>query len=43
MEDYKPNSNKFKEEQKQRESDKKIEKVVTGKVITRKKSNFSRL
>lgn len=42
MEDYKPNSNKFKEEQKQRESDKKIEKVVTGKVITRKKSKVSR-
>lgn len=37
MEDYKPNSNRFKEEQKEKEREK-IEKVVTGKVITRKKS-----
>lgn len=34
--DYKPNSNRFKEEQKNK--DKKIEKVVTGNVITKKKS-----
>ena len=34
---YKPNSNKYKEEQKQQEREK-VEKVVTGKVITRKKS-----
>ena len=34
--DYKPNSNRFKEEQKNK--DIKIEKVVTGNVITKKKS-----
>lgn len=43
MNDYKPNSNRFKEEQKQKEQGKKVEKVVTGKVITRKKSGFSKL
>lgn len=35
--DYKPNSHKYKEEQK-----KKVEKVVTGKVKTRKKSEVSK-
>lgn len=39
MNDYKPNSNRFKEEQKE----KKIEKVVTGKVVTRKKSSIRKL
>ena len=37
MEDYKPNSNKFKEENKE----KKVEKVVTGKVITKKRSKMN--
>lgn len=36
MEDYKPNSHKFREEQK--DSQRKVEKVVTGAVKTRKKS-----
>lgn len=43
MEEYRPNSNRFKEEQKDKEREKKIEKVVTGKVITRKKSKLSKL
>ena len=43
MEDYKPNSNRFKEEQKNKLPEKKVEKVVTGKVVTRKKSVFSKL
>ena len=38
MEDYKPNSNKFKEENKE----KKVEKVVTGKVITKKRSKMNK-
>ena len=42
MDDYKPNSNRFKEEQR-RDNEKKIEKVVTGKVVTKKKSKFSKL
>lgn len=42
MNDYKPNSNRFKEEQKQAEQDKKVEKVVTGPVVTRKKSGLSK-
>ena len=42
-EEYKPNSNRFKEEQKQKETERKtLEKVVTGKVITKKKSKFSK-
>lgn len=36
MNDYKPNSNRFKEEQKE----KKIEKVVTGQISTRKKNGL---
>lgn len=43
MEDYKPNSNRFKEEQKSIENKRKVEKVVTGKVITKKKSKFSKI
>lgn len=43
MENYKPNSNRFKEEQKANEREKKVEKVVTGKVITKKKSKISKL
>lgn len=42
MNDYKPNSNRFKEEQKTKAPEKKVEKVVTGKVITKKKSAFSK-
>lgn len=38
MTEYKPNSNKFKEEQRKKEQEKKVEKVVTGPVVTRKKS-----
>lgn len=42
MDDYKPNSNRYKEEQKSKAQtpDKKVEKVVTGAVITRKKSGI---
>lgn len=40
MEDYKANSNRFKEEQKNKLVEKKVEKVVTGPVITKKKSAF---
>lgn len=43
MENYKPNSNRFKEEQKDKEREKKVEKVVTGKVVTRKPSKFRKL
>ena len=44
MNDYKPNSNRFKEEQKNnKEREKKVEKVVTGKVITKKKSALSKI
>lgn len=44
MSDYKPNSHRFKEEQKQadRTERKKLEKVVTGTVKTRKKSEISK-
>lgn len=39
MEDYKPNSNRFKEEQKEKEREKRVDKpVVTGKVVTKKPS-----
>lgn len=41
--DYKPNSHRYKEEQKNKETEKKVEKVVTGKVIAKKKSGFSKL
>ena len=39
MSDYKPNSNRYKNEQKNQEREK-VEKVVTGKVITKKKSSL---
>lgn len=39
MENYQPNSNRFKTEQKEKQ-EKKVEKVVTGKVITKKKSGL---
>lgn len=44
MEDYKSNSNRLKEEQKTKTNvpEKKIEKVVSGKVVTRKKSALSK-
>lgn len=43
--DYKPNSHGYKEAQKNKAAlaEKKVEKVVTGKVVTRKKSVFSKL
>ena len=41
MENYKPNSHRYKNEQKNQEREK-IEKVVTGKVITKKKSSLSK-
>ena len=43
MNEYKPNSNRFKDEQKAKEREKKVEKVVTGKVITKKKNAISKL
>lgn len=47
MEDYKPNSNRFKDEQKSKDvnkiEEKRIDKVVTGTVKTRKKSKFSKI
>lgn len=39
MEDYKPNSHRYKEEQKEKVTEKKVEKVVTGTVIAKKKSS----
>jgi hypothetical protein len=44
VEDYKPNSNRFKAEQKNKmtKAPEKVEKVVTGKVLTKKKSAFSK-
>lgn len=44
-ETYKPNSNRYKEQQKENVElpQKKVEKVVTGKVITKKKNNFQKL
>lgn len=44
MEDYKPNSHRFKEEQRLKEAEKRVEKpVVTGKVITKKPSKVRKL
>lgn len=44
MEDYKPNSHRFKEEQKQLPAEtKRVEKVTTGKVMTKKKSEASKI
>ena len=42
MENYQPNSNRFKEDQKNKEIEKRAEKIVTGKVITKKKSKLSK-
>lgn len=42
MEDYKPNSYKYKEEQKASEERQKIEKVVSGKVKTKKKNGVQK-
>ena len=41
-EEYKPNSHKFREEQKHALPEKKPEKVVTGEVVTRKKSGVQK-
>ena len=44
MEDYKPNSHRFKEEQKQLPAEtKRVEKVTTGKAMTKKKSEASKI
>ena len=43
MEDYKPNSNRYKEEQKNKLPEKRVEKVVTGKVVTKQKSKLSKV
>lgn len=41
MEDYKPNSNRFKAQQKELEREKRVDKpVVTGKVVTKKQSKI---
>lgn len=42
MEDYKPNSHRFKEEQKTASTEKKVEKVVKGTAKIRKKSELSK-
>lgn len=41
-EEYKSNSNRSREIKKQREEEKKVEKVITGKVKTKKRSFFSK-
>lgn len=42
--DLRPNSHKYKAEQaKQAEQEKKVEKIVTGKVITKKKTGFQKI
>ena len=41
--DYKPNSNRFREQQKNEVAEKKVEKVVSGKVKTKKKSEAKKL
>ena len=43
MNEYTPNSNRFKNKQKEIEREKKVEKVVTNPVTTKKKSTFSKL
>lgn len=43
MDDYKPNSYKYKEQQKALTTDKKIEKVVNGTVKTRKRNGVTKL
>lgn len=42
MEEYKPNSHKSKEAKAENTPDKKVEKVVTGSVTTKKKNNVSK-
>lgn len=42
MNDFKPNSHRFKEEQKKSDEKKKVEKVISGKVKTKKKSEISK-
>ena len=42
MEEYKPNSHRFKAEQKAAAEDRKVEKVVSGKTKTKKKSELSK-
>ena len=42
--DYKPNSNRFKEQQKEAETEKKkIQKVTTGKVKIKKKTGLQKM
>ena len=43
MEDYRPNSHRSKEEQKNVPAERKVEKVVTGKVRTKKKNEMTKL
>jgi hypothetical protein len=43
MENYTPNSHKFKEEQKENIEKKKVEKIVSGKVATKKKSGILKI
>lgn len=45
LEQYKPNSNKYKEEQaaNAKKDEKRVEKVVTGKVITKKEGFFTKM
>lgn len=44
MEDYRPNSNRFKEEQKEKENTKRVDKpIVTGKVVAKKPSKLRML
>lgn len=42
MDNYKPNSNRFKVEQAKNDDEKRAEKIVTGQVKTKKKSKFSK-
>ncbi len=42
MDNYKPNSNRFKVEQAKNDDEKRVEKIVTGQVKTKKKSKFSK-
>lgn len=42
-EDFKPNSHKYKEEQKQKEAEKEAKKVVTGEVVVKKKSAIGKI
>lgn len=43
MEDYKPNSHRFKEQQKQEQEEKKVTKVIDGNARLRKKNGASKL